>query len=147
MRSMYTWGDGGKGQLGHRELYTEAHFNANNPKGAIVKLRKFTRLECPRLVESLVGWCTPQEYGHIKAIKANSCQSGLLTDKGILMTWGCNDNGRLGTGDTKNRCVPSPMTGLSIGIASASKKGKGKKEDQKVVDFAIGQFHTIILTE
>ena len=47
MRTLYTWGDGGQGQLGHRELYTEAYFKQTNPRGQS-KLRAFTRLECPR---------------------------------------------------------------------------------------------------
>lgn len=141
MRTLYTWGDGGKGQLGHRELYTEAYFQQSNPKGAaaVAKLRKFTRLECPRLVEGIVGWCTPKEYGHITKIKANGCQSGLLTTKGCMMVWGCGENGRLGTGNTKCVTVPSPVTGLRI--------NKLKKEESKVVDFAIGQFSMICLTE
>lgn len=138
MRTLYTWGDGGKGQLGHRELYTEAYFKQTNPKGAVVKLRKFTRLDCPRLVESLVGWTTPKELGHISSIKAGGCQSALLTTKGMLMTWGSGENGRLGLGDDKNRSVPTPVTGFRI--------GKSKKEEQKVVDFAVGQCHLVALT-
>lgn len=139
MRTLYSWGDGGKGQLGHRELYTESYFKQTNPKGAIVKLRKFTRLTCPRLVESLVGWTTPAEFGHIKMIKAGGCQSGLITTKGMLMTWGSGENGRLGHGNTEMHNAPTPVQGLRI--------TKSKKDEQRVIDFAIGQFHFVALTE
>lgn len=137
LRALYTWGDGGFGQLGHRELYTEAYIKKLNPK-ATSQLREFTRLGCPRLVESLVGWTTPKELGHIASIKAGGCQSGLLTEKGMLMTWGCGQNGRLGHGNKKNVNVPTPVTGL--------KTGKTKSDEQKVRDFAIGQYHMMVLT-
>jgi len=137
MRTLYTWGDGGFGQLGHRELYTAAYFRRTNPK-ATSALREFTRLECPRLVESLVGWTTPAELGHIHMIKAGGCQSGLLTTKGMLMTWGCGDNGRLGHGTKQHYNIPTPVVGL--------KTGKTKSDEQKVKDFAIGQYSMMVLT-
>ena len=31
MRTVYTWGDGGRGQMGHGELYTVAFFTTQNP--------------------------------------------------------------------------------------------------------------------
>jgi len=125
MRTLYTWGDGGRGQLGHRELYTEAYFKQTNPRG-MAKLRQFTRLECPRLVESLVGWTTPKELGHISMIKANGCQSGLLTEKGMLMTWGSGDNGRIGHGDGKMRSTPTPLQNLQTDTKNKTKSGEQK---------------------
>lgn len=53
MRTLYTWGDGGNGQLGHGEVYTEAYFRKYDHATAAAanKLRKFTILPRPRIVE------------------------------------------------------------------------------------------------
>ena len=56
----------------------------------------------------------------IHMIKAGGCQSGLLTKKGILLTWGSGENGRLGHGDDKLRSVPTPVSGFRIGALTAA---------------------------
>merc|ERR1712166_1070762 len=60
VRALYTWGDGGQGQLGHGNLYTEEYFNLHNPITAVTKLRKFTKLPRPRIVEHIMEACKKQ---------------------------------------------------------------------------------------
>lgn len=99
-----------------------------------------------------------QELGQIAKLKANGCQSGLLTEKGLLMTWGCGDNGRLGHGDPKSRSSPTPVQNLRTGKTKSDEMKVGPSPcghsatdlawgGRQVVDFAIGQYHMIVLTE
>ena len=71
--SVYTWGAGYKGKLGHDKEWTHEN-QADEPEP-----RKLKTIEC-------------------KAIKvsAGGIHSSLLTENGEVMTFGCGSNGRLG---------------------------------------------------
>jgi len=137
VRNIYTWGDGGKGQLGHGELYTEEYFRRNNPKGAVSQLRKFTALSKPRLLEYIMEACGQTgKLGVVVSVAAWGQQSALLTSKGKLLTWGKGELGRLGHGDEKDRCVPTLVTGFNA---------KGS-EDEPIKCIAVGQFSMLALS-
>lgn len=138
VRTLYTWGDGGHGQLGHGDLYTEAFFKKNNPKGAgtTTKMRNYTKLPKPRMIEHILKMLTEEELGVISALSAWGQQSALLTTKGKLMTWGNGDLGRLGHGDEVDRNRPTVVTGFS---------GEGL-QDELIKQVAIGQFSMVALS-
>ena len=95
VRTLYSWGDGGQGQLGHGNLYTEAFFFESNPKaGSATKLRSFTQLMQPRMVEYIIDATTADQLGQICALAAWGQQSALLTTKGKVLTWGKGEYGR-----------------------------------------------------
>jgi len=54
-----------------------------------------------------------------------------ITEDGSLFSWGCNDNGQLGVGDTEKRRVPTLVTGL---------------QGKRVVHVAAGEVHTVCST-
>lgn len=136
VRTLYTWGDGAAGQLGHGGLYTEALFLKSAPKGAVTKLRKFTVLPRPRLVEFIIDCCTTQELGMICQIAAWGSQSALLTSKGKVLTWGKGEMGRLGHGDELNRDRPTLVTGFNA---------RGM-EDEPIRQIAVGQWSMMALS-
>lgn len=61
----------------------------------------------------------------------NACHSVIVTDEGVTMTFGRNDKGQLGLGDTETRTLPVIVDGLK-GI--------------DVVAAACGRSHTLFLT-
>jgi len=137
VRTLYSWGDGGQGQLGHGNLYTEAFFFESNPKaGSATKLRNFTQLMQPRMVEYIVEATTADKLGQICALAAWGQQSALLTTKGKVLTWGKGEYGRLGHGDEKNRHYPTLVTGFNA---------KGSTDEQ-IKSIAIAQFSMLALS-
>merc|ERR1712086_937568 len=54
-----------------------------------------------------------------------------ITADGSIFSWGSNDNGQLGVGDTESRHVPTLVTWL---------------QGKRVVHVAAGQYHTICST-
>ena len=78
---VYTWGDGGVGQLGHDD------WNSHR---------------APRRVE-------PGRFGgeRVVFVAAGGNQTVAVTAGGRLYTWGYGGHGRLGHGDTGNRLVPT----------------------------------------
>lgn len=61
-----------------------------------------------------------------------ACHSVLITADGRVMTWGRNDKGQLGLGDTDTRVTPTVVQSL---------------KDYKVIDAACGKGHTLFLTD
>jgi len=115
VRTLYSWGDGSKGQLGHGELYTLAFFqtqSGQNQSTSQAKEKKFTCTGAPRKVTALL----PKEgeashkLGTIVTIFAHGTISSALTNKGTVLTWGDNTFGQLGLGDRLNRNVPCLVT-------------------------------------
>ena len=79
------------GQLGHGNLYTEKYFYEHNPATAVAKLRQFTRLPRPRIVDYIMDACKASGVGAIGIITQVAAwgqQSAVLTSKGKVLTWG-----------------------------------------------------------
>lgn len=60
-----------------------------------------------------------------------ACHSMIVTEDGKVMTWGRNDRGQLGHGDTVRRDVPTEVEAL---------------KDYEIVGGAVGRGHTLFLT-
>lgn len=60
-----------------------------------------------------------------------ACHSMIISEDGKILTWGRNDNGQLGLGDTIRRDEPTEVTSLS---------------GHKIVGGAVGRSHTLFLT-
>eukprot|EP00658_Telonema_sp_P-2_P082665 TRINITY_DN8784_c0_g1_i1.p1 TRINITY_DN8784_c0_g1~~TRINITY_DN8784_c0_g1_i1.p1 ORF type:complete len:1789 (-),score=688.48 TRINITY_DN8784_c0_g1_i1:283-5649(-) len=81
---VYTWGDGGDGQLGHGDGRTKGY-----------------RLSQPRLIKSLAS-------KGVTAIACGEYHTAALTGDGNVYTWGKSVNGQLGnTDDTKKVTSPT----------------------------------------
>ena len=65
------------------------------------------------------------------AAAAGACHSAAVGEDGSLFVWGSGELGRLGTGDTANRLVPTRVAGLPAPVRQV----------------AAGGFHTGIVTE
>ena len=63
---------------------------------------------------------------------SNACHSVIVTDEGLTMTFGRNDKGQLGLGDTATRVTPVVVEGL---------------RDMNVIAAACGRSHTLFLTD
>uniref|UniRef100_A0A3B3VWH3 Regulator of chromosome condensation 2 n=1 Tax=Poecilia latipinna TaxID=48699 RepID=A0A3B3VWH3_9TELE len=81
----------------------------------------------------------PHRYGclndvHVSCVVSGPCaaHSLLMTTEGKLWSWGRNDKGQLGHGDTKRLEAPKLIEGLA---------------DQVIVSAACGRNHTMALTE
>ncbi|ESO99540.1 hypothetical protein LOTGIDRAFT_213485 [Lottia gigantea] len=61
-----------------------------------------------------------------------SCHCAIITDEGKVLTWGRNEKGQLGHGDTNRRDTPTKVDAL---------------EQFNIVDVACGRNHTLFLTE
>jgi len=80
----FTWGPNYNGQLGHKFLEL----------GPITEPSKIESLKGRRLIQVEMG------YSHVVA----------LGEDGTVFTWGNNAHGQLGTGDSKERTKPTPLT-------------------------------------
>ena len=103
IRSVYTWGDGEWGQLGHGTSYTREFCKTIVKGGPQIKqqsiMRENTSLTSPRKVEALFG--VP-----VVGLAAKSQHSMCISEQGDLYTFGCGIHGRLGHGDEKHVNVP-----------------------------------------
>ncbi|KAK7884104.1 hypothetical protein WMY93_027227 [Mugilogobius chulae] len=111
-------------------------------------LKEKIKLECPkkRGPQATSGFPKPRpepvgphRYGSLNDIQVSSVVSGpcaafslLITSEGKLWSWGRNDKGQLGHGDTKRLDAPKIIEALA---------------DQVVVAAACGRNHTLALTE
>merc|ERR1712185_493773 len=84
--TMFSWGRGEDGQLGLGDTNDRA---------------------CPVLVEPL------RARGGVKHIACGSGHTVILTDDGLVLTWGRGDDGRLGHGDNGWKYVPRIVDALS----------------------------------
>jgi len=143
VRTLYTWGDGGMGQLGHGEFYTEEYFDAHNPKTAVQKKREFTRLMKPRCVEYVMEACNAKGVGSVGVIRSLAAwgqQSAAVTSKGKVLTWGKGEYGRLGHGHERNANVPRLVTGFNDSVGQL-----GPGHDEPIISVAVGQFFMLAL--
>eukprot|EP00798_Chlamydomonas_sp_ICE-L_P023798 gene23798-9361_t len=97
--SLFTWGEGGRGQLGHSQLQqVAAVVPVNNPITVPVP-QKISRLD-PAILE-------PGQ--RVTAIAAGSFHGMALTVGGRVLAFGANSHGCLGLGDTQNRWKPTKV--------------------------------------
>jgi len=101
--TVYTWGEGSKGQLGHGATYTvEAFKKVAGTKAASMqaKERQYTQLGKARKIISLLPPPGQKEhiFGTVTKVVAKGCNTACLTSKGILLTFGDNSYGQLGRG-------------------------------------------------
>jgi len=111
VRTLYSWGDGTKGQLGHGELYTAGFFktqSGNKESVNQLKAKNFSCTGAPRKVVALLPKDGQKEnpLGVLVQVYASGSNSAALTNKGTVLTWGDNTYGQLGLGDKKERNVP-----------------------------------------
>ena len=94
--SVYSWGDGDYGKLGHGNTFT--YKKPQRIKGEL-------------------------EGKNVVIISAGYRHSGAVTEDGVLYTWGEGDFGRLGHGDSQSRDVPTmvkdigPVSQIACGAA------------------------------
>lgn len=90
--SLYSWGSNSNGQLGIN-------------KGGDASL--------PQPVWDLIAGAAP--FGNVARIAAGGLHSIALKTDGTVWTWGSNNNGQLGLGDTSDRIAPVQVTNLPPG--------------------------------
>ncbi|KAK3242768.1 hypothetical protein CYMTET_47552 [Cymbomonas tetramitiformis] len=81
---VFTWGPNYNGQLGHKFMEL----------GPILQPSKVEALKGKKIIMMSMG------YSHMM----------VLTDDGVVYTWGNNAHGQLGTGDGKERTKPTPVS-------------------------------------
>lgn len=97
-----TWGKGSYGRLGHGNL---------NP------------IESPTEVQSLVDL-------FITKVTCGFAFTSAITKEGSIYSWGANENGRLGLGDTEDKTIP-----VRVNL-----------NEHKVIDVCAGSVHSCVLT-
>ncbi|PNH12742.1 putative E3 ubiquitin-protein ligase [Tetrabaena socialis] len=118
--SLFTWGDGRYGQLGHKALQQQAQAMVLHP-------RKIAELDPAPL--------TPD--ARVTAIAAGAYHSMALTVGGALLVFGRNDQGALGTGDKTDRWTPTRVDLNGDDIDD----GKSRR----AVQVSCGAAHTLVL--
>ena len=96
--SLFTWGDGGRGQLGHAQLHAMALAGAQNHITLLLP-QKIMRLD--------PGGLSPEN--RVTAISAGNLHTMALTVGGSILAFGANDNGSLGLGDCDDRWKPTKV--------------------------------------
>jgi alpha-tubulin suppressor-like RCC1 family protein len=129
IRSVYTWGDGEWGQLGHGPSYTRELCKTIIKGGPQIQqqaiMRETTSLPTPRQVEALFG--IP-----VVAMSAKGQHSMCITEQGDLYTFGCGVHGRLGHGDHKHRNLPTVVEAFA-----------GK---ERIINVSAGQYHSACIS-
>lgn len=100
----YSWGTGNLGQLGHGD---------------------FADVLSPKFISATDG-------SRVLLARAGADASALVVDGGILMTFGCGDDGLLGHGDERGQGRPTRVSGLSSEV---------------VASVEIGDMHMAVVTE
>ncbi|KAK9805565.1 hypothetical protein WJX72_005277 [[Myrmecia] bisecta] len=125
--SLWTWGDGRHGQLGHEQL---AQFMAlhNNPPVAVPVPQKVKSLLPDKL----------KPFDRVTAVAAGAHHSMALTVGGKLLAFGANKYGALGLGDKDRRLVPT-----EVPLADSS----GSRSKVRAVQVQCGQQHSLALVQ
>ncbi|KAG1660841.1 hypothetical protein FOA52_008952 [Chlamydomonas sp. UWO 241] len=96
--SLFTWGDGSHGQLGHYQLHSMALANADAQNSITLLLpQKIVRLDP----------CALSPENRVTAISAGYYHSMALTVGGSILAFGGNSSGCLGVGDEEDRWKPT----------------------------------------
>ena len=90
--------------------------------------------------EQLSGPNTPYKLDNVLAIAAGGRHAVALTYGGAVYTWGDNDYGQLGIGDTSSRSTYYAREVLSEDLYAFS-------HDHRVTAIAAGDAHTLLLTD
>lgn len=110
VRTVYSWGDGQHGQLGHADAYTLAYIEATVKTMPNVqkqtKIRDYTALTTPRIIDGLVGM-------RVTTVAAGGTTSAALSGRGELLTWGRGLFGCLGHGTEEDVNVPTIVETLA----------------------------------
>jgi alpha-tubulin suppressor-like RCC1 family protein len=124
--SLFTWGDGSHGQLGHAQLQHIAEVMPVNNPVTMPTAQKISRLDPSHLTAE----------SRITAISAGAYHSMALTVGGSILAFGANADGQLGTGDKQDRWKPH-----RINLALPGEEGRCLR----VVQLACGAQHSIAL--
>ena len=122
--SLYTWGNGSRGQLGHAHLQQLAA-DAENPVLLAVPL-KIARLDPLHLSAD----------NRITAISTGSFHTMALTVGGTIMAFGGNEFGCLGLGDFDDRWKPTRVPLAAEGV---------ERSCIRVIQLACGAHHSVAL--
>ncbi|XP_041853960.1 RCC1 domain-containing protein 1-like isoform X2 [Melanotaenia boesemani] len=114
--TVYTWGQGSHGQLGHEGLVSE---------------------EEPRTVEAL--WGVP-----ISSVAAGSWHSVCISDGGDLYVWGWNESGQLGLPSRGLRKASEQKPGQQAGELCQDADTSGTTEKHEEVFIAIQAFPALL---
>jgi E3 ubiquitin-protein ligase HERC3 len=114
--TLFSWGHGKSGQLGHSQLHTLVPFMAQHaivvPAPQKVDELEPSRLESGKRFASyshamfLPGGDLTCFICRVTAISAAGNHSMVLTVNGRILAFGCNAYGQLGLGDTEDRWSP-----------------------------------------
>ena len=92
---LYTWGDGGNGELGHGDEET---------------------LAVPRVVDGIGG---------VVGMSGGANHSLVITVEGRVLAFGNGDSGRLGLGEgVVEALTPTAIDGITMGEGEEGKEGK-----------------------
>jgi E3 ubiquitin-protein ligase HERC3 len=121
--SLYTWGDGTRGQLGHSQLQSMA-----TAQNSIILLlpQKIQRLDPNHL----------SPVDRVTAMSARGFHTLVLTVGGSVLGFGANSSGQLGLGDTADRWKPT-----RVNLAMPGEEGCCIK----VIQIACGAQHSVAL--
>jgi len=129
VRTVYSWGDGEHGQLGHGESYTLAYIEAKTKTMPGVKahamIRDYTALTTPRIIDALVGM-------RVTSVDAGGTSSAAVSSRGELLTWGRGLYGGLGHGNEDSVNVPTIVETLF---------------KERVISISMGQHHACAITD
>jgi len=143
--SMWCWGGNDFGQLGlgdttSRSVPTEIvplhgrvahvaagsnHTCAQTPEGALLCWgdNRFGQLGTGSTTPSLVPVAVMTDASAATKVFTGGAHTCVIRSDGTFACWGDNRSGQLGLGDSDPRSVPTPVTALGNGVASASTGG------------------------
>ena len=157
---LYTFGDGGFGQLGHGD--TRGKLQPTEVKGLLAGFKRVACVSCAachtavatddgcvftfgvgrlgqlglgdikgRLSPCLVGGVLQDK--HVSMVSAGNCHTAAVTSEGLLFVWGDGEFGQLGLGTTRRHLTPEQVEG-------------GDLVDDKVASVSCGHYHTACAT-
>lgn len=59
----------------------------------------------PKLIEALLSF-------DVTSVSCGNAHVAVVTSDGMVFSWGCGEDGRLGLGDEDNRCIPTEVTAI-----------------------------------
>ncbi|GAX76064.1 hypothetical protein CEUSTIGMA_g3507.t1 [Chlamydomonas eustigma] len=124
--SLFTWGDGSCGQLGHSQLQGASGLNADQVHVALLLPQKIARLDPSLLLPD----------SRITAVSAGKYHTMVLTVSGSILAFGSNESGCLGLGDCLVRWKPTKVNLVLEGEEGVC---------LRAVQIACGAGHTVAL--
>lgn len=122
--SIYSWGSGESGCLGHGQ--------------------EIKKCERPRLIRSSNNNI---RLNNVVQIAVGGFHSMLLTDEGVIYSWGEAENGRLGTGSLTNENLPRAITYFRralkqtvIAIASGEAHSAAISSEEELFTWGAGSY-------